>query len=55
MEWRGKPQAIRCDNGLEYLSGLLAEWATRNQIQLHYTQPGKQQQNAYRQMLYEIA
>ena len=23
IEWRGKPKAIRCDNGPEYLSGKL--------------------------------
>ena len=27
IEWRGKPQAIRCDNGPEYISNTLAEWA----------------------------
>ena len=27
IEWRGKPKAIRCDNGPEYLSGDLQEWA----------------------------
>ena len=47
IEWRGKPKAIRCDNGPEYLSGQLVEWAARQQIQLHYIQPGKPQQNAY--------
>jgi len=47
IEWRGKPKAIRCDNGPEYLSGQLVAWATKQQIQLHYIQPGKPQQNAY--------
>lgn len=47
MEWRGKPQAIRCDNGPEYLSSQLVDWAARQAIQLHYIQPGKPQQNAY--------
>ena len=27
IEWRGKPQAIRCDNGPEYISGTLLAWA----------------------------
>mgnify|MGYP000412740034 FL=1 len=27
IEWRGKPQSIRIDNGSEYVSGKLMEWA----------------------------
>ena len=27
IQWRGKPERIRCDNGPEYVSGLLASWA----------------------------
>ena len=30
MEWRGQPVAIRSDNGPEYLSGLLQDWADKN-------------------------
>ena len=47
IEWRGKPKAIRCDNGPEYISGELINWATRQQITLLYIQPGKPTQNAY--------
>jgi putative transposase len=47
IEWRGKPQTIRCDNGPEYCSAELNEWAVRNQIKLEFIQPGKPQQNAY--------
>lgn len=47
IEWRGKPEAIRCDNGPEYISGALQNWAERNAIRLDYIQPGKPQQNAY--------
>jgi len=47
IEWRGKPSAIRCDNGPEYLSGALTTWATNNKITLMYIQPGKPTQNAY--------
>jgi putative transposase len=47
IEWRGRPRVIRCDNGPEYLSGALQEWATRRSIRIDYIQPGKPQQNAY--------
>ncbi len=47
IEWRGKPKAIRCDNGPEYTSGALQAWAERNDIGLDYIQPGNPQQNAY--------
>ena len=47
IEWRGKPKAIRCDNGPEYVSGKLIAWAEANNIRMEYIQPGKPQQNAY--------
>lgn len=47
IEWRGKPQAIRCDNGPEYISTHLAQWAEKHQIRLEFIQPGNPQQNAY--------
>ncbi len=47
IEWRGKPESIRCDNGPEYISQQLMDWAHRQKIQLRYIQPGKSQQNAY--------
>ena len=47
IEWRGKPAAIRSDNGPEYVGKTLAEWAQRNSIRLEHIQPGKPQQNAY--------
>ena len=28
-EWRGTPQSIRIDNGPEYVSGKLMEWAEK--------------------------
>lgn len=45
--WRGKPSAIRCDNGPEYLSAAIVEWAATWDINLEYIQAGKPQQNAY--------
>ncbi len=47
IEWRGKPDAIRCDNGPEYISQALISWANKQQITLLYIQPGKPTQNAY--------
>ena len=47
FEWRGKPKAIRCDNGPEYISGELSEWASKNKIKLLHTQPGHPTQNAF--------
>ena len=47
IEWRGKPKQIRCDNGPEYISKLLENWADKNHIQLVFIQPENPQQNAY--------
>ncbi len=44
---RRMPKAIRCDNGPEYLSAAIIEWARQYDIRLDYIQPGKPQQNAY--------
>lgn len=47
IEWRGCPKEIRCDNGPEYISTRLQNWAKQKGIRLTYIQPGKPQQNAY--------
>lgn len=47
IEWRGKPRAIRCDNGPEYVSAELEKWAEKEKICLLHTQPGHPTQNAY--------
>lgn len=47
IEWRGKPLSIRVDNGPEYVSSTLMEWAEKNSVALTHIQPGKPQQNAY--------
>jgi len=44
---RGKPRAIICDNGTEYTSKAMDEWADANEIQLQFIQPGKPIQNAF--------
>ena len=47
IEWRGKPGTIRVDNGPEYISGKLMEWAEKRKITIQHIQPGQPQQNAY--------
>lgn len=47
IEWRGRPLAIRCDNGPENISGAIQNWAQQTGIAFQYIQPGKPQQNAY--------
>lgn len=37
---KGKPEAIRCDNGPECISNKLQEWCKANDIVIKYTQPG---------------
>ncbi len=41
ISWRGKPQVIRCDNGPEYISGAIQNWAAEWGIRLEHIQPGK--------------
>ncbi|SYZ72026.1 Integrase core domain protein [Candidatus Zixiibacteriota bacterium] len=45
--WRGVPQAIRCDNGSEFLSWALVDFCRAWGIALRYIQPGKPNQNGY--------
>ena len=47
IEWRGKPTSLRVDNGPEYVSNKLLEWAKSRNITIQHIQPGKPQQNAY--------
>jgi putative transposase len=47
ITWRGSPLAIRVDNGPEYISGQLLQWAEHRGIAIQHIQPGKPQQNAY--------
>jgi putative transposase len=44
VEMRGLPRYIRCDNGPEFISGKLKEWAA-NRVEIKFIQPGKPTQN----------
>lgn len=45
MAERGRPQAIRCDNGPELTSRHFLAWCVERQIELRHIQPGKPMQN----------
>ena len=44
--WRGQPQAIRLDNGPEFLADRVARWGADRGIVLRYIQPGHPNQHA---------
>lgn len=47
IDWRGKPAAIRVDNGTEFTSADFTGWCKKEDIQIQYTQPGKPMQNGF--------
>ena len=46
LKKRGKPRALRCDNGSEFASIAVDQWAFWNQIQIDFSRPGKPTDNA---------
>ena len=44
---RGLPRTIICDNGTEFTSKAMDQWAFANRVELKFIQPGKPNQNAY--------
>jgi putative transposase len=46
-EWRGLPQVIQVDNGSEFTSRMMDEWAYTNKVKLHFIEPGKPTQNGH--------
>lgn len=47
IDWRGKPEEIRVDNGPEFLSWAFVSYCSEKNIRIRYIQPGKPVQNAY--------
>ena len=44
---RGLPEAIQVDNGPEFISRVVDQWAYANGVVLHFIDPGKPVQNAF--------
>jgi putative transposase len=44
---RGRPKFIRCDNGPEFVSKALDQWAYWNKVELDFSRPGKPTDNAF--------
>lgn len=45
IERRGKPGVIVSDNGTEFTSNAILEWAEKKKVKWHYIAPGKPMQN----------
>ena len=43
----GLPKMIKVDNGSEFISKALDEWAHRNEVKLEFSRPGKPTDNAF--------
>jgi putative transposase len=55
IERRGKPEAIRCDNGPELTSRHFLSWCEERKIQLIHIQPGRSMQNGHVERVSTVA
>ena len=44
IEWRDKPENLRVDNGPEFISQALSDWAEKHGIKITFIQKGKPHQ-----------
>lgn len=47
VSWRGRPQALRLDNGPELIAERFMTWCTERGIELRYIQTDKPDRNAF--------
>jgi putative transposase len=47
IQWRGKPEKIRVDNGPEFIANRMEEWCNQKEIDFKFIQKGKPSQNAF--------
>ena len=55
LKWRqGLPAVIHCDNGTEFISRAVDDWAHRNGVKLDYSRPAKPTDNPFIESFHRI-